>query len=169
MKTLPISAKRARKTRGFTLIEMLVALLLLSIGLLGVAALQTRGQQMNHAAYIRTQANLLAYEIIDKIRANADVARDIGNQGYILTAAPSKPGTLCDATPCNAQQLRQYDLWLWYDRVTKTLPEGSALISAEVVGATRIEYTISITWGLRASEQDSDEETTRTQTWGMRL
>ncbi|HLE93281.1 MAG TPA: type IV pilus modification protein PilV, partial [Sulfuricaulis sp.] len=56
--------------RGFSLIEVLVALLVLSIGLLGLAALQTTSLQYNTGSYFRTQATFLAYDIIDRMRAN---------------------------------------------------------------------------------------------------
>ena len=60
--------------RGFTLIEALVALVVLSIGLLGVAALQLASLQANYGASQRTQATFLAQDIVDRMRANRDAA-----------------------------------------------------------------------------------------------
>ena len=59
--------------RGFTLIEVLVAVLVLSIGLLSLAALQGISLRNNHSAYLRTQANNIAYEVIDQMRAETDL------------------------------------------------------------------------------------------------
>ncbi len=59
-----------RGNEGFTLLEILVAVLVLSIGLLGIAGLQVTGLRFNHSAYARTQATLLAYELADRMRAN---------------------------------------------------------------------------------------------------
>ena len=58
------------------MLEMLVALLVLSIGLLGVATLQVRGQQFNQVGYLRTQATFLAYDIMDRMRINVDNDND---------------------------------------------------------------------------------------------
>jgi len=58
------------KQRGFTLLEVLIALLVLSIGLLGLAALQTTGLRSNEMASMRTTATQLAYDISDRMRAN---------------------------------------------------------------------------------------------------
>ena len=57
-------------SKGFSLVEIMVALLILSIGLLGVAGLQTAGLRENHNAYLRSQAALDANMIIDCMRAN---------------------------------------------------------------------------------------------------
>ena len=60
--------------KGFSLVEVLVALVLLSIGLLGLAGLQTRGVRDNHGAYLRTQATLCAKDLVDRMRANRPAA-----------------------------------------------------------------------------------------------
>ncbi len=56
--------------RGFTLLEVLIAVLVLALGLLGLAALQSTGLRQNHSAYLRSQATLFAYDIIDRMRGN---------------------------------------------------------------------------------------------------
>lgn len=63
-----------RAAAGFSLVEVLVALVILSIGLLGLAGLQTRGVRDNHGAYLRTQATLHAKDLVDRMRANRSAA-----------------------------------------------------------------------------------------------
>lgn len=63
-------AASRRGQRGVTMIEVLVTLIVLSIGLLGLAALQGVSLQTNHSAYLRTQATNIAYEMLDTWRAN---------------------------------------------------------------------------------------------------
>lgn len=63
-----------RSSAGFSLVEVLVALVILSIGLLGLAGLQTRGVRDNHGAYLRTQATLSAKDLVDRMRANRSAA-----------------------------------------------------------------------------------------------
>ena len=58
------------KSRGFTLIEVLIALVILSVGLLGLAGLQIISLKNNQSTYARGQANLMAMDVIDRIRAN---------------------------------------------------------------------------------------------------
>ncbi len=57
-----------KKQQGITLIEVLVALVILSIGLLGIAGLQAQSMRMNHGAYVRTQAIIIAGDIMDRLR-----------------------------------------------------------------------------------------------------
>jgi type IV pilus assembly protein PilV len=91
---------------GFSLIEVLVALLVLSIGLLGLAGLQARSLKENHQAFLRTQATLDAYQIIDCMRANPN---NIASYNIALGAAAPT------GTSIAAQDL---DLW-------KTTLDGS--------------------------------------------
>src|SRR5690554_2545300 len=53
---------------GFSLIEVLVTVLILATSLLAVATLQTRSLEYNHSAYLRSQANIIAYDILDRMR-----------------------------------------------------------------------------------------------------
>lgn len=78
-----------RNTAGFSLVEVLVALVLLSFGLLGLAGLQTRGVRDNHGAYLRTQATLCAKDMVDRMRANrpAALAGDYDVEFGVTTAA----------------------------------------------------------------------------------
>ena len=78
----------SRSKLGFTLMEVLVALAVLSIGLLGMAGMQLFSLSSNRDAYIRTQATYFAYDLIDKIRANRDVAL-VGGYNTALTAIPT--------------------------------------------------------------------------------
>lgn len=62
--------KQFNKQEGVGLIEVMVTALILSTSLLGLAALQSRALQYNHSAYMRSQANILAYDLLDRIRAS---------------------------------------------------------------------------------------------------
>lgn len=70
---LTIRPKTASQT-GFTLIEVLVAMLILSIGLLGMAGLQSLSFKMNQSAHLSSQATFLSYDMIDRMRANRKAA-----------------------------------------------------------------------------------------------
>ncbi|MGI9304444.1 MAG: type IV pilus modification protein PilV, partial [Gammaproteobacteria bacterium] len=59
-----------KKIRGFTLLEVLIATVVLSIGLIGLAALMIQGQKFNRSALNRSQATFIAYDMADRMRAN---------------------------------------------------------------------------------------------------
>lgn len=60
------------KQRGASLLEVLIAVVIISIGLLGLAGLQTSSIKSNHSSYLRSQATILAYDLSDRMRASRD-------------------------------------------------------------------------------------------------
>ena len=122
-----------KQTRGFTLVEALVALVVLSIGLLGVAALQLSSLQSNSSAASRSQATLLAYEVVDRMRANQSAA--LGG-AYDITFAQTPSGSTVAKT----------DLIGWRQDLTATLgPTATGQISRNVTGTTTT-FVVSIRW-----------------------
>lgn len=98
---------------GFTLIEVLVTVLILSIGLLGLAGLQIKGLQFNQSAYLRSQATILAYDIIDRMRANHTAAVD-GDYVVALDAAPQgQTGCESATATCSEADFASFDLNQW--------------------------------------------------------
>ena len=113
---------------GFSLLEVLVALFVLSIGLLGLAALQTTGVKFNQQSYQRTQATLQAYDIIDRMRANR--AGGAIHAFFDDVALADKPGsTNCASTSdCDLDQMAEYDIRTWNTDNESLLTEGSGAI-----------------------------------------
>ncbi len=141
-------ARAVRRTfAGFSLIEVLVALLVLSIGLLGLAGLQAHTVSFNHSAYMRSQATSLAYDMSDRMRANRQAARD---GEYDLAYA--NPAPSCGALGGNTVAERDIAAW------------GSALACALPAGNGRIErngerITITVRWDeTRSLESDDSAE-----------
>jgi len=64
------TGREGGRQRGFTLVEVLVTIIIMSIGLLGIAGLQLASMRSNHSAYLRTQATLAAYDLIDRMRVD---------------------------------------------------------------------------------------------------
>ena len=87
-----MDANKLMNQKGFTLVEVLVALVILSIGLLGVAGMQISGMKGNHNAFLRSQAQQYAYEMLDMMRANRDAATaDQAATDAAFNAAPNYP------------------------------------------------------------------------------
>jgi len=134
-----------REQYGFTLIEVLIALLVLSIGLLGLAALQTSGLRSSQMARMRTTATQLAYDISDRMRANrAGMAR----HAYTIAANDPDPASgdndSCEQAQCTAGQMARYDLATWR-RAIHSLPGGTGSITTRVDAAVEI-HTITVYW-----------------------
>ena len=124
------------RQQGFTLLEVLIALLVLSIGLLGLAALQTTGLRSNEMASMRTTSTHLAYDITDRMRANP--AGVTANQ-YVLAGGAEPTGTSVAAL----------DLIDWYNAVI-LLPGGRASIvqcdGASTPACDGITHIITVQW-----------------------
>lgn len=118
---------------GMTLIEILVAIVVLSIGLLGLAGLQLKGIQVNQGSIWRWQAAALAEDLADRIRA--DPAGAVAG-AYTITAGTA-PGTTTD--PATAAAVQE-----WLARV-KALPNGSADVAPAIGGAAN-QMSISVSW-----------------------
>ncbi len=153
------TATHVRRNSGFSLIEVLVALLVLSIGLLGLAALQTTGLAFNHQSYERTQAVLQAYDIIDRMRANKSGTGSTINSTYDSVALGNLPTVSvdCASSSCTGTELAAYDIYQWNVANASVLAEGKGAIckgtftndangypsSCSTTGSI---YRIAVTW-----------------------
>jgi len=141
---------------GFTLIEVMVTLLILSVGLLGLAGMIGQSLRFNQGGYTRSQATWLAYEIIDAMRADPDNAAN-----YAVAYAS---GThVCIVSPVAADNLINATLGCWHRRVEAELPGGTATIVNNPGGGNLLEYEITMTWTDRGDNQAV------TQTWTVEI
>jgi len=124
---------------GFTMIEILITVLVLSIGLLGLAALQVTGLKESQMAYMRSQAVLLAYDMADRIRANPAAARDGDYSG-----APVSSTQDCESVDCDTSQMASYDRNAWLNALA-FLPTGTGHVDDGGTPGDG-EYTVSVCW-----------------------
>lgn len=150
-----------QRESGFSLIEVLVALLVLSIGLLGLAMLQVQGLRFTTDSYQRTQATLLAYDLMDRMRANK-VGADAGAYCVTITAPANPCSTTAspilencgDNGGCTTkEELAAYDLYSWYQLQASHLTVNTSTPSsitrefiATASGTTISRYTITMRW-----------------------
>jgi type IV pilus assembly protein PilV len=148
-----MSIKFSKCHQGFTLIEVLVAFLVIAIGLLGILALQNRSLQYNHIAFLDSQAQLLINDIVERIRANPQQAAD-----YQIGFDDSTPvaATDCSSAVCTATQIKSWDLAQWRGRVESQTYLPGAKGAVTYTAASR-QVTISISYTLASVEEDEDE------------
>lgn len=112
--------------RGFTLVEVLVSLVVLSMGLLGIAKLVLLSSHSNDSAYLRSQATDLAYAMLDDMRGNRGQAMAHAYDVAINTAAGA-PGA-CMGVGCAPAALATYDVNTWLARLAAALPSGTGSV-----------------------------------------
>ncbi|MGD8569829.1 MAG: type IV pilus modification protein PilV [Gammaproteobacteria bacterium] len=129
-----------KQQTGFTMLEVLVAIVVLSFGLLGLAGLQADGLRNNTSAYLRTQANLMAYDMLDRMRANLQGV-DNGDYDDLLSTTPTDPG--CISSGCSIAQMAQHDAFEWSQKLAEILPEGQGQVKGSGIGSV---FTITVMW-----------------------
>lgn len=140
---------KKQKNNGFTLLEVLIAMLILAVGVLGIAALQFKGLKYSTDSALRSQINVLAYAIADRMRMNrANAASYIGDY-TLTTTAPT--GTCNNATASNAAN----DLVCWRTQVFNALPPTS---EANITASGSF-YTVSLMWNDREGDSHTVEYT----------
>jgi len=145
------------RTRGFTLVEVMVALTVLSIGLLGIGKLMLFSSHGNNSAYMRTQATELAYTIIDRLRANVNGA--VAGNYNVALGSYANPGVNCATSVCNnSSLLAQSDLYQWKQAMLQGLPAGDGTVSVTtevdpVTGNSVATATVTVQWNDVVAQQ----------------
>lgn len=127
-----------RKSDGFSLIEVLIALVIMSVGMLGIAGLYVHSMSAGRTSIFRHQAVTLAGDIADRIRANP-------NAGVAYMATGADNGCVDGGVDCTPAEMAQNDIFLWDQQAANSLP-GSQVNIVFNNGVTPNEYQIRITW-----------------------
>ena len=136
--------KAMNKNTGFTLIEVLIAMLVLAVGLLGLASLQAKSLSNTQSAYNRSLATELVNDLADRMRANITEANKYAASAYITITPPTSATaeTSCYIAPgCSGHRMANNDLFEWNQSVTSNLPSG--VVAITVIAPI---YTITVTW-----------------------
>lgn len=130
----------AARQRGFSLIEVMVAILILGVGLLGFALLQTMNVRFTKSAQQRTIATTLAYEVIDLMR----IQRAAGNLGaYNGVTFDEFEGLDTGDCPRDEDASTDANIERWMCQVHTALPDGAAQIVLDAAGNVQVD----IRWG----------------------
>jgi type IV pilus assembly protein PilV len=132
----------SNRNRGFTLIEVLVSMLILAVGLLGMAALMMTGLQANQGAALRSTATILSYDIADRIRSNVDTVATRAYASAVSNPADAAlPACHADVLGCGPADRVQEDLFQWNNSLL-AIPGATGFISR----INDNNYCIAIFW-----------------------
>lgn len=145
-----------RRSLGFSMIEVLVTMLLISLALLGTSGMQAYALKMNQGGQFRTQAVLLASDLAERMEANRSAAV-AGNYVYTCPSPPVATSTACGPTgaACVPSALATYDLLQWQATVASQLPQSTCSVVQSTTGNPST-YTISISWVDRQTDTTYD-------------
>ena len=127
-----------RNQRGFSLVEVLIALIIMSVGMLGIAGLYVQSMQAGRTSLFRHHAVTLAGDVADRIRANptAEVAYTGVGVDFSCVAA---------GINCNPVEMASTDILLWSQQANESLPNGTVVVGFDNTTAPPT-YTIAVGW-----------------------
>lgn len=137
-----MTGKRSeRRQSGFSLVEVLIALVIMSVGMLGIAGLYVQGMQAGRTSTFRHHAVTLAGDVADRIRANpaAGVAYN--------HAADAAGDNSCveSGEICSAADMAANDIFLWQEQADDTLPSGDVAVVFNAL-VNPPSYQITVSW-----------------------
>lgn len=127
-----------RKVGGFTLVEVLIALVIMSVGMLGIAGLYVHSMQAGRTSVFRHHAVTLAGDIADRIRANPRAAASYGLAG-------ANNNCIDGGVNCTLAEMAANDIFLWDQQAADTLPSGTVAVVFNN-GVVPPTYQITVSW-----------------------
>ncbi len=131
---------RTKRTRhqGFSLVEVLIALIIMSVGMLGIAGLYVQSMQAGRTSMFRHHAVTLAGDVADRIRANP-------RAGIAYAGAGANNNCVAAGIDCNEAQMAANDIFIWDQQALDSLPNGDVVVQFDNAVNPPL-YTIAISW-----------------------
>lgn len=133
--------QRRRPEAGFSLVEVLVAMVVMAVGLLGIAGLYVEGLRAGRTSLYRTTAVTLAADMADRIRANA-----LAGDAYAGTGPGADGGCVAGGTDCDPATMAADDWFRWQADLADRMPAGSTAEVTVVEALPLRTYAIEIRW-----------------------
>jgi type IV pilus assembly protein PilV len=127
-----------RRQGGFSLVEVLIALVIMSVGMLGIAGLYVQSMQAGRTSMLRHHAVTLAGDVADRIRANP-------RAGIAYEGAGLDGNCVSGVADCDEVAMAGHDILLWKQQAVDSLPAGDVAITFDDSGTPPV-YTIDVTW-----------------------
>ncbi len=131
-------ANLVKRISGFTLVEVLIALIILSVGMLGIAGLYVHSMQAGRTSIFRHHAVTLAGDVADRIRANPRAA-------IAYSQAGANNNCVNGGVDCTPAQMAANDIDLWDQQAADTLPNGTVTVVFDN-GVLPPTYEITVAW-----------------------
>jgi len=128
----------AKAQKGFSLVEVLIALIIMSVGMLGIAGLYVQSMQAGRTSMFRHHAVTLAGDIADRIRANPTA-------GIAYAGFGADNNCVGGGVDCNAAEMAANDILLWDQQAVNSLPNGDITIAFDDTVLPPV-YTITVAW-----------------------
>lgn len=130
-----------RMQRGFSLVEVLITLVIMSVGMLGIAGLYVQGLQAGRTSMFRHQAVTIAGDVADRIRVNPTAA------GAYEAATGTNNSCVAGGVNCTPAQMAANDIALWRTQVQNALPSGAVAVDYTAgAGGAPATYVITVSW-----------------------
>lgn len=124
------SVKFSKTERGISLLEVLISLLILSLGALGFAGLQLKGLKTTEDANYRAQATLIAQDAVERILSNpGEISAYLNGSSYTAVAPGSVPPTTCMTRACSSSEMAAWDKSHLVWTAANSLPAGQIMIT----------------------------------------
>jgi len=136
----------SRTQRGFSLVEVLIALVIMSVGMLGIASLYVTSMQAGRTSLFRHNAVTLAGDVADRIRANPTAA-------VAYAGAGANNNCIAMGVNCSNVQMAAQDILSWQQQADDTLPNGNVGLTFDNTVIPPV-YTIAITWDEPIGQQN---------------
>ncbi len=130
--------KSHTQQRGFSLVEVLIALIIMSVGMLGIATLFVQSMQAGRTSMFRHHAVTMAGDVADRIRANP-------RAGIAYQGVGADNGCIATGNDCNEAAMAANDILLWDAQADESLPNGTVTVTFDDT-VNPPEYTIRIDW-----------------------
>lgn len=137
--TTELRIPHSMRAGGFSLIEVLITIVILSFGLLGIASMLLNGMKLNNASYLRSVATQQAYDIGDRIRANG--AGVIAGNYNAITYPAATTCTNCTSSSCSVANLAASDACNWNKQNAALLPMGQGAVTRNGT-----DFIITVSW-----------------------
>ncbi|WP_440998199.1 type IV pilus modification protein PilV [Arhodomonas sp. SL1] len=162
-----------QRQQGFTLIEVLIAVVVLSVGLLGVLALQVNTLAFSHSAYLTSAASVQAMDLEERIRVNSGVAEDYeeaidnsngdepADNSTLSGYANDQEASACDKSTCTETQLVDADIARWAANTADLLPANATVALTNTGDSDDPVYELILQWQEPNRGQDDNLRTFR--------
>jgi len=153
------------KQTGFSLIEVMVATVIISVGLVGLATTMTNSMRFDNQAFLGSQAIFLANNMAEKLHSNRHAAAD---GDYDDIDPLSAPTGCTNSKGCKPRDLAKYDVFEWKNQLAELLPEGKGRVcvdgdfqdgddcDGDLENGDRRVYLVSVSWA--GSDQQKARE-----------